>query len=120
MRCGALATLQRTKTFAWHPPWVTALFLAGVVPWAILAILLTRRMTVHGPLCPAHENHWGWRTGILWFGYLIFAVLGTAPLVIGIMGQGTRSAVAAHDLCLGTLIFGVFWFYTVTFVKYLG
>jgi hypothetical protein len=58
LRCGAPATLHKSKTFSWHPPWVYVLLIAGLLPFAIVAIVLTKRRRVEAPLCEQHKHHW--------------------------------------------------------------
>jgi hypothetical protein len=56
IRCGRPAELWKSKKFAWYPPWVLALILIGWgIPYIIVALVLTQRMTVRVPLCHA----WG-------------------------------------------------------------
>ena len=50
MRCGRPAVLVKSKKFAWHPPWLFVLVLAGVLIYFIVAIVMTKRMTVQVPL----------------------------------------------------------------------
>jgi hypothetical protein len=58
MRCGAEASVWKTKKFAWQPSWVAALFLAGLLPYLIVSLIMTKRMSVQVPLCVTHRNHW--------------------------------------------------------------
>ena len=51
MKCGAPATTWKSKTFSWHPPWVYVLILIGLLPFAIVAMVLTKRRTILAPLC---------------------------------------------------------------------
>src|SRR5258708_14518335 len=43
MRCGEPATVTRTRNMSWCPPWVGVLFLAGLIPYVIVAIIMTKR-----------------------------------------------------------------------------
>ena len=54
MRCGDRAHAEKMKLFTWYPPWVNVLLIFGVLPAAIAAFCLTKRMTVHAPLCERH------------------------------------------------------------------
>ena len=71
MKCGAPATLYKNKNFAWFPPWTYVLLLAGVLPFVIVQLVLTKRMTVSAPLCEAHKHHW-----------LVRTLIGAAGLVL--------------------------------------
>jgi hypothetical protein len=65
MKCGAPAAVRKRKTFSWYPPWVALLLLAGLLPFIIVALILTKRRTVDAPLCEDHTNHWLWRGLVL-------------------------------------------------------
>src|SRR5262245_28530139 len=62
MRCGAPATLFKTKNFSWYPSWVYILLLAGLLPFAIVALIMQKKMRVSAPLCDQHKHHWVWPT----------------------------------------------------------
>lgn len=55
-KCGARAVARPEKTFSWHPGWVTVLILVGLMPYVLVALILTKRMTVPLPLCQRHRN----------------------------------------------------------------
>jgi hypothetical protein len=65
VRCGAAATTWKDRKFTWHPPWVWILLLLGVLPFVIVALILTKRMRFRVPLCDSHRYHWGGRTLIV-------------------------------------------------------
>jgi hypothetical protein len=110
MKCGAPAMVYKPRTFSWHPGWVYVLLFFGVLPFIIVALVLTKRMTVCVPLCHAHRNHWLLRSLILigsFFG--LFAagfVLFLLSLQPGLPGR-------SHDLvglaCLGSVIGLIVW-----------
>jgi hypothetical protein len=58
MVCGEEATVTKTKKMSWCPPWVGVLILAGLLPYAIVASILTKRASVKAPFCDAHQGHW--------------------------------------------------------------
>jgi hypothetical protein len=112
MRCGQPSAIYKGKNFSWYPPWVIVLIVVALLPGAIVAMILTKRMTVWAPLCAAHKNHWLLR---------ILLILGTlalvAALIIGslvaastISEQGGRHG---DDLvgfvCVGGVILLVLW-----------
>src|SRR5262245_60089385 len=57
-RSGEYPTRRVRKTFSWHPSWVLLLLPVGLVPYFLVAMMLTKRMTVTLPLCDRHANHW--------------------------------------------------------------
>src|SRR5437588_10198119 len=65
LRCGAPATQYDKKNFAWHPQWVYILILFGLLPMIIVALVLTKRMTVRAPFCDRHRKHWTSRSRII-------------------------------------------------------
>src|SRR5262245_66176532 len=82
MQCGAQAWKQWPKAFSWYPPWVGVLILGGVLPFVIVAAVLTKRMTVRAPLCDEHLNHWSWRAWFVGLSVAVFIVLGIACIVL--------------------------------------
>jgi hypothetical protein len=121
MRCGAPATLVRKRTFSWMPPWVGVLILAGLLPYVIVASVMTKRMRVHVPLCDAHKNHWVWRA---WVTYGGLAVLGGLLILwIALMialdrpGQRDRSDAVMGFSCVGLLIVGVAWLIVIVILQ---
>ena len=81
MKCGAEALLFKKKTFSWHPSWVLLLLIAGLLPFLIVALVPTERMTVHAPLCDEHRYHWTWRGLFIWLGFAFFALRPCSPLM---------------------------------------
>ena len=46
MKCSAPATTRKEKTFSWHPQWVIVLILVGLLPYILVALILTKRRRV--------------------------------------------------------------------------
>jgi hypothetical protein len=42
LRCGRPAVVHKSRRFAWHPPWVGLLLLAGLIPYAVVALIFAR------------------------------------------------------------------------------
>src|SRR3954447_19514028 len=82
MKCGAPSTGHAKKTFSWHPPWVIVLILGGLLPWAIVAAILTKRMTVRAPMCPAHRSHWLGRAWFVWGGFIALLAVGFGAVIL--------------------------------------
>jgi hypothetical protein len=119
MRCGAPSSLLRYRSFSWHPGWVAILLLVGLLPYVIVALVLTKRARVDVPLCDKHKNHWLWR--------LLF-LLG-CPLLIG--GGGVILAIALSSLegppkdasgwvCAGCGLLFVFWLIAAAIIESLS
>src|SRR5262249_28191839 len=90
LRCGEPATLNKDRNFSWCPPWVGVLILAGLLPYLIVSLILTKRARVAVPLCAAHANHWRWREWVIWGSFLFLGILFFAVLVLisGNQNQG--------------------------------
>jgi hypothetical protein len=58
MACGQPATTHIRKSFAWQPPWVIITIFFGLLIYVILALILTKRMTVEVPVCDRHRGYW--------------------------------------------------------------
>jgi hypothetical protein len=69
--CGQEASDFKVKTFSWHPPWVWVFLLLGLLPFVIIALVLTKRFAVSAPLCYRHQGHWTIRTALILAGLLI-------------------------------------------------
>ncbi len=78
MACGQPSETHVKKNFSWFPPWVGVTILAGLLPYVILAAVLTKRMTVDIPLCTRHRGHFWKRTLLIWL--VLLAWLGLSFL----------------------------------------
>jgi hypothetical protein len=105
MKCGAQATAWKSKTFSWHPPWVYVLILAGLLPFAVVALALTQRRTLQAPLCAAHRGHWLWRQLIVIGSFFALLIGGAIAVAVLIEEDGQRRAgdSVAGLLCLGVV-----------------
>jgi hypothetical protein len=77
MRCGADATRHKSKMFSWYPPWVIVLLLGGILPYVLVAVILTKRMRIDAPLCQRHRFHWGSRQALI-----LLSLLGVLGLIV--------------------------------------
>src|ERR1700676_4325966 len=78
MKCGAPAVTHKEKNFSWHPQWVAILILVGLLPYILVALILTKRRRVSIPFCEAHKNHWMWRglVALAGFGVVLLLFIG--------------------------------------------
>lgn len=58
MRCGQPTRDSVTQKFAWNPPWVPVLILAGLLPYLLVAIVTRKTMRIAAPMCGRHRGHW--------------------------------------------------------------
>jgi hypothetical protein len=109
MKCGAPAVLCKNKTFSWFPPWVWLLFFfCGLLPFAIVALVLTKRRTVSVPLCADHKNHWFWRQLVMVAGLLLL-VVGFVAWIAAIDEPRGRNDSLTGLVCVGLFILLLIW-----------
>jgi hypothetical protein len=105
MACGAPATVRKSKQFSWQPPWVGVLILAGLLPYLIVSLVLTKRQRVETPLCDRHASYWWLFPTLLTLS--IFAILGlgfVAFIALNAAAQnGPRNSDVSGLACLGTI-----------------
>lgn len=67
VKCNAAANGYRIrKTIQWHEPWIWATILAGVLAYAIIAMILRKTVKIEFGLCPEHRRKrdmWKWIVG---------------------------------------------------------
>src|SRR4051794_28169059 len=81
MRCGAETTHRVNKRFGWMPGWVYVTLLAGLLVFAIVALVVRKRARVLAPMCQEHKNHWLMRT-LLVVGSLALGLGGWIALMV--------------------------------------
>jgi hypothetical protein len=110
MCCGAPADLTKAKLFNWHPGWVYALILVGLLPFLIVALVLTKRMRVRAPVCAAHTYYWTWRSLFVLGGFLALVLVGIAAIVLMASTEGRQQAHNMAGLfCVGVAVLGLVW-----------
>jgi tetrahydromethanopterin S-methyltransferase subunit C len=114
IRCGAPATVRRKKQFSWYPPWVWAIIVVALLPGAIVAMVLTKKMKMKAPLCDQHKNHWRWRA-LVTVGGLI-ALLGLGAAIMPFMDQLNRDDTLGF-VCLGWVGVLLVWLVVVAVVQ---
>src|SRR5262245_20006921 len=108
MRCGAAADETKAKSFSWYHPLAYLGLLAGLLPFLIIALVLTKRMTVEAPLCHEHRGHWFKRSLLVIGTLLVVLALGIGALVyMTSQPPGARDDLTGF-LCIGAavLLFG--------------
>ena len=61
MLCAKPATTTVTKKMQWHPSWVyltivPGILIGGIIPYIVVAMIMTKRITVQAPLCDEHKG----------------------------------------------------------------
>lgn len=109
MRCGRPATMTISKRMQWCPPWVGVLIVFGLLPYAIVASIMTRRALVRAPFCDDHKRHWFTRATLIWGSLLLFLVLGIGSIVIfSNLSKNAQDNVGAV-FCIGGVALIVTW-----------
>jgi hypothetical protein len=103
--CGEPAVTRVKRNFAWHPQWVWVLILVNVLIAAIVAMILTKKMTVRVPACDRHEGFWRRKAIILSLTFLIVVAFGIGWIVFAV-NQGPGNDEITGWLCGAG--FGVF------------
>ena len=101
MFCGRRAVDRKKRTFAWHPPWVWILILAGILVAAIVAMILTKRMTVRVPVCNEHEGFWRRRNLIIGLSFLAMVVAEVVLIAISVSLPPGQNNDPGGFICLG-------------------
>jgi hypothetical protein len=113
MRCGARATTTTRRKFSWHPPWVSALILVGLLPYVIVAIVLTKKARVVMPFCDAHKKYWFNHTLLVWGSFGAIVLLGIGLIVLMAIleqaGRGLRGDGLGAYACLAMLGLLLVW-----------
>jgi hypothetical protein len=101
MVCGARAETWKSKRFSWCTPLAYLGLLAGLLPFLIIALVLTKYMTVRVPLCHQHTGHWSKRTWTIIGTFLAVMLLGIAAVALMANQQPPNDEVGWA--CLGTV-----------------
>lgn len=118
MRCGEPSTVVKARTFSWHPSWVYVLLVAGVLPFLIVALIMTQRIRVLVPLCDAHKNHWLTRNLVIWTSFFGLAVLGAGSLILmGENGPGRGNDPLPGYLCGGVVVCLIIWVFVAAVLQ---
>jgi hypothetical protein len=127
MFCGADASLMKRRSFAWHPRWAYILLFAGLLPFVIAAMMLTKRMRVEIPLCQTHKNHWFIRGVIIWVSFLGMVGLTAAWLALLFVldesvfkGDKRFRDLFGGLVCGGLLFFPLAWLISIPIIQNTG
>jgi hypothetical protein len=109
MCCGAAASATKAKKMQWCPPWVGILILAGLLPYVIVAVILTKRATVQAPLWDQHQGHWLNRVLLIWGSFLLFGLIGVAGIIFGANIPPPDQDNVLPFICIGSVAMLVVW-----------
>jgi hypothetical protein len=113
MRCGQPALMHKSKKFSWFPGWVYLLLLAGLLPFVIVALIMTKRKWVDVPLCEAHRRLFLWPQLFILGGVVALVLL--AIFAVSLLGRpaGSPEAQLGGILCPGWYLGGLVWLIAV-------
>lgn len=103
LKCGEPAAKVVRKKLSWYPPWVYLLILAGVLVFAVVAVVLSKRMTVPCALCERHARIRFTGLSVAWTS----ALVGIGGLLAGIANEQGVWAVTGLGLILLSIIVGI-------------
>jgi hypothetical protein len=106
MACGQPSCAHIRKNFSWCPPWVGITILAGLLPYLIIALILTKRMTVDVPVCERHRGYW-WKRYLLMF--LPFFLIAGVGIAVGVAFSTPGRDDPSGLICFATFAVGVVW-----------
>ncbi|MBX9626845.1 MAG: hypothetical protein K2X82_23800 [Gemmataceae bacterium] len=113
VRCGADAEFDSRQKFSWHPPWVIVLIFVALLVYLIVALVLTKKMTVTLPVCRRHRNHWLSRKLFVGLGLLFWVVYVIAAAVFA-----DQLPKDATPVLIGVGIFGALgWLITAVILQ---
>jgi hypothetical protein len=119
MCCGEPATVTKSKNMSWYPPWCAVLIVAGILPWAIVVAMLTKRAQVQAPFCDDHKGHWLYRTLLLIGTFFLFTALGVGAFILAAkLEMPGRPNDYAGYACIGSAILGLIWAILFVVVRY--
>jgi hypothetical protein len=85
--CNRDATTRIPRRFSWHPPMLYLLILAGILIYAIVATIVSKRARIQIPLCEEHDK----RRSLLRAGVAALSIGGLAGCVAGGMENGSQT-----------------------------
>jgi hypothetical protein len=114
MCCGEPSTILKSKNLSWCPPWVGILILGGLLPYLIVAMIMTKRTTIQAPLCDQHKGHWFNRTLLTVGTFFLFGAIGVGAFILaGILGNngpGRRNDDSFMGMaCALSAVLGLAW-----------
>jgi hypothetical protein len=94
---------------------------AGLLPFIIVAMVLTKRLRARLPLCDNHLYYWTWRTLFVLGGFLGVVVLGIGAIVLVALVEARRGAPnrLAPFVCFGVIGLGLVWLVAAAVIQVL-
>jgi hypothetical protein len=113
IKCGSAAQAPWRKTFYWHAPWLYILiFFPGLLIYAIVALIVRKKMELNVPLCDQHHSD---RKRYSLIGALM--LIGFAPVGLVLGGAFNVDAGWASLVALGMFLVGVVFYSKAQFLR---
>lgn len=101
-RCGRPSDHLVRRKFQWFPPLAYIGLVAGLLPFAIVAMLMTKRMEARMPMCDEHKRDWVWRQWVVIGGLVLLFTSGIVAFAIAVSQQERPGdSEAAGMVCAG-------------------
>jgi hypothetical protein len=104
VKCNAPAEgFRKRMRLAWHSPLAYLGLLFGLLPYIVIALMLTRRLTVEVGVCQAHMKRRRLAIAVGWLGSL----LGFVVLFVGAANDSGPIILIGIVLLLGSIVYGI-------------
>ena len=113
MACGQPATAHIRRTFSWFPPWLYVLFVPALLIFYIVAMVLTKRMTVEVPVCDRHKGYWWKRTLLMFLPLLAICAL---TVVLAAVLEEVHQGSGGYA-CVGTAAMFIGWVGILIYIR---
>jgi hypothetical protein len=98
MKCGAPATVRKSKKFSWIPSWISGFAIIPLL-YIILANVFTKRQRVETTFCDEHKTYWWMFPLLTWLVVLGLLGLGFVAM-IGVVVVGKNNEDLAGLVCI--------------------
>ena len=107
MACGGPAETHIRRRFSWYPSWVVLTVFIAAPLAVILMVALTKRMTVHVPVCRRHRGYWWKRNLVMFLPLVVLGVIGLAAIALANNQPGQDRI--AGSACVGSFALWFVW-----------
>jgi hypothetical protein len=102
VKCNRPESVRVLRKLSWHSPWMYLLIFAGLLVYAIVAVIVSKRAPVNIGVCAEHQKRRQLYSWIAWgsFAGSIFSFVGSGVLDSGgLVGLGFLALLAAGVFC---------------------
>jgi hypothetical protein len=109
MFCGAPAVTRVKRTFSWCPGWVWILILVNLIVVLVVALILTKKMTVRVPTCHEHEGYWRRKNVYVGLSFVAIVLISVGGLVIASSQAQGGGNDPTGFVCVGSSVLFFAW-----------